>query len=104
MCLIVFAPDKIPAKITALLDPQLKQEVADAVNQAILDSYGRNKEARIKALIKLRAWAEQKAREAGKDAVPPTLAIDLDNDGATGQDSAMHENGQSGLEADVMVP
>ena len=104
MCLIVFAPDKIPAKITALLDPQLKQEVADAVNQAVLDSYGRNKEAKIKALIKLRAWAEQKARDAGKDAVPPTLSIGLDGNGTTGQDAAMYENGQSGLEADAMVP
>lgn len=104
MCLIAFAPDKLTPELNALLEPQLKQNVAEMVNQAILDSYGRNKEPRIKALIKLRAWAETKARESRKE-LPPTLGIGIDEaqNGAS-QDTAMHENGQSGLEGDVMVP
>lgn len=106
MCLIAFPPEKVPPHISALMDPQLKQDVAEQVNQAILESFGRNKEARIKALIKLRTWAEQKTRSSGKDALPSALGIGLDEDqnGAGAQDAAMHENGQSGLDGDAMVP
>lgn len=101
MCLIAFAPDKVPPHVAALLDPQLKQNVAEMVNRAILTSYGANNETRIKALIKLRAWAEQKARDAGKDGLPATLGIGLDdNQNGVGD---MHENGSTSSEGDAMV-
>jgi glucose-induced degradation protein 8 len=104
MSLIVYTHDKLEPPLLALLDPQLKQDVADSVNKAILKSLGRNSEAKIKALIRLRTWAEQKARDAGKDIVPPTLNIGLDQDKSAGSDETMHENGQSsGLDADAMV-
>lgn len=104
MSLIVYTHDKLEPPLLALLDPQLKQDVAERVNKAILKSLGRNSEAKIKALIKLRTWAEQKARDAGKDIVPPTLNIGLDQDIVASHDEAMHENGQApGLDADVMV-
>ena len=104
MSLIVYTHDKLEPPLLALLEPQLKQNVAERVNKAILRSLGRNSEAKINALIKLRTWAEQKARDAGKDIVPPTLNIGLDQDKATNHDEAMHENGQaSGLDADAMV-
>jgi hypothetical protein len=104
MSLIVYTHDKLEPPLLALLDPQLKQDVADRVNEAILKSLSRDSEAKIKRLIKLRTWAEQKARDAGKDIVPPTLNIGLEQDKAATHDEAMHENGQaSGLDADAMV-
>jgi hypothetical protein len=99
MCLIAFAPDKVPPHIAALLDPQLKQDVADMVNKTILERYEKSKEARIKALIKLRTWSEQKARDQRKD-LPATLPIGLEGD----QNAGRHEDGEDSAEEDAMVP
>lgn len=106
MSLVAFAPEKLTPELKALLEPKLKQDVAEMVNQAILTSYGRNNQARIKALIKLRAWAETKARDSGKEGLPPMLSIGVDENPQNGasQDTAMHENGQASLEGDAMVP
>ncbi|TKA69832.1 hypothetical protein B0A49_05883 [Cryomyces minteri] len=94
MALLIFPPENLTPPLAALLDPNLRQIVANRVNEAILSSQGARREARIKNLVRLRAWAEQKAREAQKD-LPPTLNLglalerDAQNGSGGGGDSAM---------------
>lgn len=69
------------------------------MNEAILSSQGARREARIRNLVRLRAWAEQKAREAKKD-LPVKLDIGLDpikegRDGSGREDSVMHGDGEA---------
>lgn len=104
MALLIFPPDNLAPPLAALLDPNLRKTVANRVNEAILSSQGARREARIRNLVRLRAWAEQKAREAKKD-LPVTLDLGLDpakageGDGQSQEDSFMQGNG----EADSMV-
>ena len=77
--------------------------MANRVNEAILSSQGARREARIRNLVRLRAWSEQKAREAKKD-LPATLDLVLDptkdvQDGHVHEDSLMQGNG----DAEAMV-
>ncbi|EFW15518.1 hypothetical protein CPSG_07955 [Coccidioides posadasii str. Silveira] len=65
--------------LAALLDPELRKTIANRVNEAILHNQGAKREARLRNLVKLRAWAEQKARQMKKD-VPDKLDIGLDGD------------------------
>lgn len=98
MALLIFPPENLAPPLKALLDPSLRQTVADRVNQAILSSQGARREAMIKNLVRLRAWAEQKAREAKKD-IPSRLRLGLDCEGDEHEDEVMNGNG----EADIMV-
>lgn len=85
-------------------------EVASKVNEAILTNQGKRREAKIKDLVRLRAWAENKAREAKKD-IPATLSLGLegpkdekkeDDDGLEDRDDV--EDGRHGNGApDIMV-
>lgn len=76
MALLIFPPERLTPQLKALLDPNLRQTVATAVNESILSSQGERREARIRSLVRLRAWAEQKAREAKLD-LPETLSVGL---------------------------
>jgi hypothetical protein len=58
------------------LDPALRKEIATQVNEAILQNQGARKEARLRNLVKLRAFAENKARDAKRD-IPDKLDIGL---------------------------
>ena len=99
MALLIFPPENLAPPLAALLDPNLRQTVANRVNEAILGNQGARREARIRNLVRLRAWAEKKAREANKD-VPPKLSLGLDADKeGHDDDEAMNGNG----EADAMV-
>lgn len=77
MALLIFPPEKLTPQLKALLDPALRQTVATAVNEAILSSQGERREARIRSLVRLRAWAEQKAREAKLDLPYGRLSVGL---------------------------
>jgi glucose-induced degradation protein 8 len=106
MSLLIFSPDNLSPPLAALLDPQLRQDVANKVNQTILTNQGARMKARIKGLIRLRAWAEQKCRDTKKD-IPAVLNLGLDaddHDGAMGSDQEMNGNGEASLmEGDAMV-
>lgn len=96
MALLIFPPDNLAPPLAELLDPNLRKTVANRVNEAILSSQGARREARIRNLVRLRAWAEQKAREAKKD-LPATLDLGLDpakeaQDGRAHEDSVMQGN------------
>jgi hypothetical protein len=59
------------------MEPSLRLEVASRISEAILRSQGAHIEARIKSLIRVRQWSEQKARET-KKSIPPKLTLGLD--------------------------
>ncbi|KAF2803056.1 uncharacterized protein BDZ99DRAFT_468398 [Mytilinidion resinicola] len=99
MALLIFPPENLAPPLAALLDPALRQTVATRVNEAILGSQGARREARIRNLVRLRAWAERKARDAGKD-IPDKLDLGLNADKeGDDEDDAMNGNG----ETDAMV-
>lgn len=88
MALLVFPPDSLEPNLAALLQPGLRQSVADRVNKAILTSRGQRRDARIRSLVRLRAWAENTARDGKKD-LPAHLELGLDGD----EKDEGHENG-----------
>jgi len=95
MSLLVFSPDSLSPQIAALLKPDLRREVADRVNQAILKRQGQSVEARIKEWVRARTWAEAYARKTKKE-VPSRLPLGLDGDLDYDEDDDMN--------GDAMVP
>ncbi|KAI9801784.1 MAG: hypothetical protein M1825_003156 [Sarcosagium campestre] len=95
MALLIFPSDDLAPSLAVLLEPSLRKRIANDVNEAILVSQGARRESKIRSLVRLRAWAEQKAREAKKD-LPSHLRLGLDNEveGQNGgHDTIMQENG-----------
>jgi hypothetical protein len=80
MALLVFPPDNLEPQLAALLHPDLRRSVADRVNKAILASQNQRRDAAIRNLVRLRAWAENTARDAKRD-LPAQLELGLDNVG-----------------------
>jgi hypothetical protein len=97
MSLLIFLPatDTLQKELSELLEPSLRRNVASRVNEAILTSTGGPGEARMRSLVRLRHWAESRARAAGKD-IPPMLPLGL-------QDADERPAGSNGEAADVMV-
>lgn len=77
MALMIFPPEKMGPEFKELLDVRLREKVAGDVNRAILESRGERSEAKIRQLIKARAWAETEARSAKVD-LPSYVPIGLD--------------------------
>ncbi|PLB39700.1 uncharacterized protein BDW47DRAFT_102947 [Aspergillus candidus] len=103
LALLIFPTETLTPSLAPLLHPNLRKDIATSVNEAILQSQGARKEARLRNLVKLRAWAEQKAREAKKD-VPEKLDLglteniakeagDAGRNGASNNDTVMTNNG-----------
>jgi glucose-induced degradation protein 8 len=98
MSLLIFLPtETLQPQLAELLQPTLRRQVASKVNEAILTSMGTRGEARMRGLVRLRLWAETKAREAGKD-LPPSLPLGLQE----GESTSSQANG-NGEAADIMV-
>jgi len=79
MALMIFTPDKMTPELKELLDLKLRETVAGEVNRAILEDQGMRPEARIRELVRARAWAEAQAKEAKID-LPQDMSIGLDAD------------------------
>lgn len=94
MALLLFNTENLEPQLAALLQPDLRKDVADRVNKAILASQGQRREAAIRNLVKLRAWAEGAARNSKKD-LPSRLDIGLD--------SVVHNGENNGHGHDAMV-
>lgn len=77
LALLIFPSDNLSPSLAALLDPGLRKDIAMRVNEAILQSQGARKEARLRNLVKLRAFAENKARATKPDVFPEKLDIGL---------------------------
>ena len=112
MALLIFDPSKISTspQLAELIDPRLRGVVAARVNEAILQSQGERRSARIRDLVKLRAWSEKIAREqiasangangngGRKIELPERLELGLDGDtggGAEGRSGGGGENGDA---------
>ena len=80
MALLIFPPDQLEPQLAELLHPDLRKKVADRVNEAILASQGQRRNAAIRNLVKLRAWAENTSREAKIATLPEQLDLGLNGD------------------------
>ncbi|KAJ4368279.1 hypothetical protein N0V83_006635 [Neocucurbitaria cava] len=100
MTLLIFLPTTgtLQKELAELLEPSLRRNVASKVNEAILTCMGAHGEARMRSLVRLRHWAETKARAAGKD-LPPVLPLGLQD----ADERPAESNGNNGEAADVMV-
>lgn len=78
MALLIFPPHQLEPQLAELLHPDLRKKVADRVNEAILFSQGQRRNAAIRNLVKLRAWAENTARDSKISSVPVDLELGLD--------------------------
>ena len=86
LSLLIFSQDNLSPSLKGLLDPELRKTVATDVNKAILSKQGTAREARLRHLVRLRAWSEKKAREAKKN-IPEKLDIGLDRDSSNRNDN-----------------
>lgn len=77
MALLVFPPDNLEPHLAELLHPDLRRTVADNVNKAILKRQNQRRDAAIRNLVRLRAWAENTARDSKKD-LPARIELGLD--------------------------
>ena len=77
MALLVFEETKLTPPLEAILDPQLRMNVAKQVNEAILRANGEPAGAGLIELLKTRVWAENEARRLGKS-LPDSISIGLD--------------------------
>lgn len=95
MALLIFPHDSnLDPQLAALLDPDLRREVADKVNHAVLSRQSDRNEAAIRHLVRLRQWAENSAREAaptgkGGSSLPEHIDLGLN----TGDLNTSQENG-----------
>lgn len=97
MALLIFPPDNLAPPLAALLDTKLRKDVAKRVNEAILLSQGERTKSKLLELVRTRAWAEQKARDAKKD-IPDRLDLGLDPEYGHQDmegDSLMQGNGEA---------
>ena len=116
MALLIFDPSKISTspQLAELIDPRLRGVVASRVNEAILQSQGERRSARIRDLVKLRAWSEKIAREQNTNAngnggrkieLPERLELGLDNNngGENGEANGSGNGGGSGVGDTLMT-
>ncbi|RDA85151.1 hypothetical protein CP532_1558, partial [Ophiocordyceps camponoti-leonardi (nom. inval.)] len=94
MALLLFPHDNLDPQLAALLHPDLRRDAADSVNRAILERQSARREAAIRHLVKMRAWAEAKARESFL-VLPDRLDIGLKGEEPQGHSASEHnaENG-----------
>lgn len=77
MSLIVFPRSELTEELSALLDPKLRQEVANSVNTAILEHQELEGESAVRYLLSMRNWTVEKAKDAGV-ALPPNLELTME--------------------------
>lgn len=107
LALLIFPSDNLSPSLASLLDPSLRKDIAARVNEAILQSQGARKEASLRHLVKLRAFAESKARDAKKD-IPEKLDIGLigsthGSSNEQNQNEARHRTSHNGAGDTVMA-
>lgn len=85
MALLVFPAESLEPQLAEILHPDLRRQVADRVNKAILASQNQRRDAAIRNLVRLRSWAENTARESKKD-LPAHLPLGLDSENENGHE------------------
>ncbi|KAI9662673.1 MAG: hypothetical protein M1831_002716 [Alyxoria varia] len=64
MALLIYPADKRTPVLKELLDPKLRQQVAIEANQALLEHNAYDPQPRLKTLVHIRKWAENRAVDA----------------------------------------
>lgn len=84
---------EIKGPLSHLLEPDQRRKVAEEVNQAILESQGSRRQARLFELVKTRYWAEKLAREKKID-LPARMDMGLDGENKSAENGSNgHANG-----------
>ncbi|KAK6082403.1 ran binding protein in the microtubule-organising centre [Seiridium cupressi] len=91
MALVVFSHDSLDPSLAALLKPELRREVADMVNKALLQREMQRRDAAIRHLVQMRAWGEETVRKETKKDLPARIDLGLNGDD---DQNGFHENGQ----------
>jgi glucose-induced degradation protein 8 len=102
LALLIFPAESLAPSLASLLHPDLRKEIATRVNEAILEKQGARKEARLRNFVKLRAWAEQKAREAKRD-IPEKLDLGLTSDNSQTDSDHGPSTSQNGCSDNSMM-
>lgn len=92
MTLLIFPhDDSLNPELAALLKADLRRSVADEVNKSILSRQTGRREAAIRDLVKMRAWAETSARNK-RIALPDRIDLGLNGEDNDAFDEGMREN------------
>jgi hypothetical protein len=103
MSLLIFPSDNLSVPLKAIIDPSLRKTVANKVNEAILSSQGAKRHARLRHLVRMRAWSEATARQNNFFG-STSLDIGLDDEAEPVSSVRMVEQVDSPMSgADVMV-
>ncbi|KAF5000181.1 hypothetical protein FGRMN_1995 [Fusarium graminum] len=92
MALLLFPSDSLEPQLAVLLQPELRREVADNVNRAILERQSQRREAAIRQLVRMRVWAENTARGKHRN-IPDRLDIGLNGEESDGPGMPQTGNG-----------
>ncbi|KAK3307634.1 CTLH/CRA C-terminal to lish motif domain-containing protein [Chaetomium strumarium] len=79
MSLLIFPHDSLQPELAALLSSDLRRDTATKVNEAVLLRKNERREAAIRQLVRMRAWAETSARSKNKD-LPDSIELGLNAD------------------------
>lgn len=79
MALLIFPHDSLQPELAALLSSDLRRSTATKVNEAVLLRQNQRREAAIRQLVRMRAWAESTARMHKKD-LPESIELGLNAD------------------------
>ncbi len=79
MALLIFPHDSLQPELAALLSSDLRRMTATKVNEAVLLRQNQRREAAIRQLMRMRAWAETSARRNKKD-LPESIELGLNAD------------------------
>lgn len=77
MALLCFPRDNLAPPLAELMDPALRRSVANKVNETIMETEGLKKEPKIRSLVKLRAWGEDRLINQRKDLPRLDLGLDI---------------------------
>ncbi|KAJ6262010.1 hypothetical protein Dda_2812 [Drechslerella dactyloides] len=91
MALLCFPPDQLSPPLAKLMDPDMRKHVAAMVNEAILSHQDVLPEAKLRSLVRLRAWVEAKAAKSESERLRSIPHLDL------GLVPAKSENGSSAI-------
>lgn len=75
MALLCFSPSNLVPQLAELMDPALRRQVANKVNEAILEAQGVMREAKIRGLVRVWGWADNAMRQE----IGEVPALDLKN-------------------------
>ncbi|KAK0712286.1 hypothetical protein B0T21DRAFT_396575 [Apiosordaria backusii] len=84
---------KLSPELKALLSSDLRRKTATQVNEAILVRQDQRREAAIRTLVRMRAWAESSARSSLRRDLPSDIDIGLNGENAVEFQELAETNG-----------